>query len=268
MPKGDPLPLGTPGAQGSQEEFQGETHGGKHTGITIFNEEEPRSIYNLVPSEMQRAMKVVNPNVWNWSFKNLEKRAKPDPRLAQLRVAFWQEYNETQDKWRKGISITRVTNGICSRPYFYDEVMKDQYKLAYLLYPTTDYIASMMEMQDLAMREMRKILLLPNGGKKGHNMTVIKEKIKIFALLDNRIRGAVPKKIHRDETHTHAHAHINLSHQQAPQSIGDIEKEIKRIERTVVEATKTPREKVPDSPGAQPLEAQMPEEDPGKGDPF
>lgn len=112
------------------------------------------------------------------------------------------------------------------------------------MYPTTDYIAAMSEMQDLAMREMRKILKMANAGNKGANMPVIREKIKIFALLENRLRGTVPVRVQRDNRHVHVHTTTeNVGHEAAPKSLDEINREIKRIERTVKEATKTPGEK-------------------------
>lgn len=230
--KGLPKPLGE--SRGKKTEIDGETHGERHTGITIFDKSEPRSVYNLVTDELQASIDRVHPTVWEYSFANVEKHARADSTLAQLRVAFWHEYNEVQDKFKKEISITKVCHGICTRHKFY-QYLKNQFHVAYLLYPTTDYISAMLEMHDLATREMRKILKMPNAGKKGANMPVIREKIKIFALLENRLRGSVPVRVERDSRHVHVHTtpEIHQNHQEAPKSLKEIQKEINRIERTV-----------------------------------
>jgi len=214
-----------------------ETKGERHTGITIFDKSEPRSVYNLVPVIAQEALDRVHPRIWNFSLKNLEKHAKVDDRLAQLRVAFWHEYNNTQDNFKPSISITKVTHGICSREYFYQTVLKDQMKTAYMMFPTTDYIAAMTEMHEFAMREMRKILQIPNSGKKGANLPVIREKIKIFNKLDDRLRGTVP--IRKQSQHLHAHVAVPgpvpaaelVGHEAAPKSLDAINAEINRLER-------------------------------------
>lgn len=237
MAKGIPNPLGE--SRGHVTEID-DSHGETHTGITIFDKSEPRSVYNLVTNEMQACIDRVNPNIWGYSFKALEKHARPDATLAQLRVAFWHQYNEAQDKWKGSISLTRVFHGICSKPHFY-KYLNDQLSLAYMLYPTTDYIASMKEMHDLSLREMRKILTMPNGGKKGANLPIIREKIKIWALLENRLRGAVPVRVQQDSRHLHVHAgqsQINDQHQAAPKSLKEIEKEINKIGRTTANVTR------------------------------
>jgi len=239
MPSGHPLP--TDQTRGRKELEEGEeTRGEKHTGITIFDKSEPRSVYNLVPTEVQEAIDRVHPNIWDYSFKNLEKHAKVDSTLAQLRVSFWHQYTVAQDLFKPRIPLVTVMNGICTKPTFYS-YLRDQYKCAYLFYPTVDYIAAMMEMQDLALREMRKILKMPNAGNKGANMPVIREKIKIFALLENRLRGTVPKRLEAYHSHQHTlesgptmkDVTSMVGHQEGTKSLKDIEAEIRRIDRTV-----------------------------------
>lgn len=221
------------------------TRGEEHTGVTIFDKTEPRSVYNLVSNEVQEAMDRVHPDVWGYSFKLLEKRARATDTLAQLRVNFWHQYNITQDLFKPKILMANVTRGICSKQYLY-MLLKDQYAVAYLFYPTTDYIAAMLEMQDLALREMRKILKMPNAGNKGANMAVIKEKIKIFALLENRLRGSVPRRLEHEHRHsleagpTMKDVTSTIGHEKAPQSLKDIEAEIKRIDKTVDSQIKEP----------------------------
>lgn len=240
-----PIGEGKGELQTPQSELSEESRSERSTGLILFDPAEPRSVYNLVPAKMREALDRVNPNIWQYSLKALTKHAKVDERLAQLRVSFWHEYNRTQDLFKKNISMTQVMHGICSHEYFYQSILKDQMKLAYLMYPTTDYIAAMQEMQDLAMREMRKILLLPNAGKNG--TSIVREKIKIFALLDNRLRGAVPKHIKKESQHLHAH--MKIDQQAAPKSVEDIQREINRIERTVKTAIKAPKEESINSPG-------------------
>lgn len=226
--------------RGRKELAPGEkTSGEEHTGITIFDPAEPRSVYNLVPTEVQKSMKNVHPEVWKYSFPLIEKRAKVDVTLAQLRVAFWQEYNNTQDLFKDRIIMSNVTRNICSKPTLYS-YLRDQYKCAYLFYPTVDYISAMSEMQDLALREMRKILKMPNAGNKGANMPVIREKIKIFALLENRLRGALPTRHRHEHSHTLAPAPMvdvtaTVGHEKAPNSLKEIEKAINDIDVKIKE---------------------------------
>lgn len=229
------MPSGLPQKPGRLDQSLN-SHAENHTGIVIFDKVDPRSVYNLVSADMQEAIERVNPEYYRWSLKAIEKHAGPDSTLAQLRVAFWREYNYTQDNWLRSISLHSVTRGVCSKGYFYDKVLPDPLKLAYVLYPVVDMQVAMEEMMDLGLREMRKILLMPNSGKGGANLPVIKEKIKIVALLQNRLQGAVVQRV--EKRTAVVSTHINSKTQEAPKSLQEIEREIRQIERTAKEAVK------------------------------
>ena len=99
----------------------------------------------------------------------------------------------------------------------------------------------MEEMLDLGLREMRKILKMPSNGKKGANLPVIREKIKIVALIQNRMQGSVVQRVQSHNKSEHVHVHTKT--QEAPKSLDEINKEIRSIERTVRGATDARLEK-------------------------
>jgi len=203
------------------------------TGVTIFDKTDPRSVYNLVPGAMQDAMDEIDPKFYDYRFASIEKHLRPDVRDYQLRVAFWREYNHTQDNWKRSISLHAVMKGICSAHYMWNDVLRNPLKLAFILFPVTDMQASMEEMMDLGLREMRKILKMPNSGKGGANLPVIREKIKIVALLQNRIKGSVIQRVAVDQR-----TNVKISSSsEAPKSLAEINREIKKIERTVRNVT-------------------------------
>lgn len=208
-----------------------ESHAENNTDVIIFDTSNPRSVYNLVSPVMQEAISNVHPEYYKWSLKALEKNSKPEERDYQLRVAFWREYNEAQDKWKKALSLNMVIRGVCASDYFYKVVLKDPLKLAFILYPVVDMQAAMEEMLDLGLREMRKILKLPTMGKAGANMPVIREKIKVVALLQNRIQGSVIQRVALDQR---VQGEIK---NEGPKSLDMIQKEIKQIERLVRKQT-------------------------------
>ena len=238
MPKG--FPAATPGRVGQQIESLAEND----TGLTIFDKTAPRSVYNLVPESMQVAIDNVNPKYFEWRLTTLEKHLRPDARLCQLRVAFWREYNYVQDNRKRNISYANVIRGICDTRFLTEKIFQDQLSMAYLLYPVVDQVAAMEEMAELSMREMRKILKLPNQGKKGANMPIIKEKIKIFEILQNRLQGAVIQNHRVHQVHQVVpgtpNSHLNTG--DAERSVKDIQEEIAALEgmtgeKDVVEIT-------------------------------
>lgn len=219
------------------------SHAENHTGVTIFDKTEPRSVYNLVSEDMQRAIENVHPDLFTWSEKALERHAKLEVRDYQLRIAFWREYNIAQDKMRPIISIHAVCHGVCSKRYFYDKVLTDFKKLAWVLYPPADYTVAMQELLDLSTREMRKVLAMPIKTKKGGvDHALIREKIKLHLALENRVKGAVVKSV--AVAGRVQHEQISSGERTvAPKSLEQIEKEIRALESAkplMIDAKATP----------------------------
>jgi len=240
------MPAGYPNRPGPIDK-QIKSHAENHTGIVIFDKTEPRSIYNLVAAKFQEAIERVNPEYYKWTPKGLEKHADLDERDYRLRISFWQEYYNTQDKFLNKISLPGVARGICTMEYLYSTVFFSPIKLAWILYPPANYTKAMEEMLDLSMRNLRDVLMLdhniplpPSGDthtKTGHvrarfDLGLIREKIKIFALLDNRLKGAAIQRVEMSGEHKHAHMNINTTTQEAAQSLDEINAEIERIEKT------------------------------------
>lgn len=203
------------------------------TGICIFDKQNTRSVYNLVSPAVQAAIESVHPEYYKWSIKALEKHAQPEERDYRLRLSFWNEYNHVQDRMLKSMSMTRVIRGICDEHYFWD-MLKSPLKMAWLLFPPTDYIKAMDEMLDLSMRRMRDVLARdPVASGKAPNIHLIREQVKIFALLDNRIKGAVIQRLHVKQENLN----VNATIREAPKTVEEIEKEISKLQKSIKQQT-------------------------------
>jgi len=226
------MPAGFPKTPGPLNR-QIKAHAENHSGICIFDKVEPRSVYNLVPAAVQEAIENVNPEYYKWSEKALEKHAQLDVRDYRLRLAFWNEYYETQDKHKKGMAMGRMIMGVCTNAYWYEEILPNPLKLAWILYPPANYAKAMEEILDLSMRQMRNIMTLNHNRKSGFDIPLIKEKIKIFALIDNRVRGSVLQRVRVDQQAVHAHMHqtsgVQTRSQEAPKSIEELNNEILKL---------------------------------------
>lgn len=206
-----------------------ESHAENHTGVTIYDKEEPRSVYNLVSAQVQAAIENISPYLYSWSEKALERHAKLETRDYQLRLSFWNEYNFAQDNFKPTMSIDKITRGVCSKQYFYETVLRDYKKLAWILYPPSDYTITNQELFDRSTREIRRILQMPITKKGKVDHALIREKVKIHLALENRVKGAVVKNIAVAARHQHSVA-AGGSATEAPKSLQEIEKEIKQLE--------------------------------------
>jgi hypothetical protein len=164
-----------------------------------FDESNPRSLCNMVPRKVREA--ILNPELPRHYLQmpesqfliHLEKYL--EPRDYRIRLAFWDEYNAaiTEDRvMRIDQFVVKVTN----IAYFYRIFLANKYKVIFLLQPPGSYKINMRELLHFGLNRMREIISLPLLDKKGQpNVHLIREMIKIFALADARVQGAVKQTI-------------------------------------------------------------------------
>ena len=105
------------------------------------------------------------------------------------------------------MGVKNICRGICDPKYMYDHLFHKPKKMAYILYPPTDYVRALEEMLDLSMREVREILTAPNFNDDGKaNYQIMKLKLQVHDKLENRLKGVVSKKIEA-VSYTHLRAH-------------------------------------------------------------
>jgi hypothetical protein len=164
--------------------------------------DDERSVFNLAPERLKKAMDQANVDVFAMTLSELHKKAKPDVDWKRLRVAFWIEY-ERAVRAETLIDLKTVCKGIMTKASFLKTLEQDQYKLAWILTPIEEHKVMLEEMFLLAVEEERKILDQPlvrkccHVNKKGdlveweefdHKLAALKHKIRED--LHTRIYGA------------------------------------------------------------------------------
>lgn len=175
------------------------------TPMILFDQNEPRSLINLVPDAIRQRIQTA---LWDQEasglfemdehrlYKSLRaSSATPTPTDNRLRLKFWMEYDHCQGLHTKAIDITRVFSGICSKEYFYNHYLEHPKKVAWLLCPPTAYVVKANEALEFGLEQLRDILeadhTLP-GGKIDSKLGELK--LKIIAMLDVRVKGAIVQK--------------------------------------------------------------------------
>jgi hypothetical protein len=208
-----------------------------------FNLENPRAVINLVPATLRDALLDPElPKHWlDLPEKDLLDRCEPhlEPRDYRLRLTFWDEYNQAQDENRI-MKMERIYVGACSGTYFYSRVLKDHHKLIFMLAAPAHYAVTMKELLQLALSEMRKVMAEPNRDGNGKlNIPLIKEKVKIFNIVDNRVQGNPEQKWNISQKTLN----VNMSADQAAKMQGQlpaernvsaIDQEIEALEREML----------------------------------
>lgn len=205
--------------------------------IVFWDDEDPRCVVNLLSEKLKERALEIPPHYLSFSDEQLEKAVEPTLIHENLRLAFWDEYFLAQDHKRK-IRIESIYPRVCSRDYFYRVFVADDLKLAYMLRPPVEYQLKMRSLLELGHRQIEEVLKMPLRNSKGQPDTrLIAEVVKIVALLDNRVRGAVTQKL-QIEQKTQVHTHNTY---EVPKSVTEIQNELSKIDREMKALTKPDR---------------------------
>lgn len=202
--------------------------------IVFWDEDSPRCVVNLLSAKLkERALEVPN-HLLAMTDDQLEKAVEPTMIHENLRLAFWDEYFVASDNNLK-MRVESIYPRVCSREYFYKSFVHDDLNLAYMMRPPVEYTLKMRSLLELGHRQMEKVMRMPLVDAKGRpDSRLIAEVVKIVALLDNRIKGAVTQKL-QVETKSQVHNHNTY---ETPKKLGDIQDEMARIEREIKQLTK------------------------------
>lgn len=204
------------------------THEGGFTEIPLLDESDPLSVTSLVTPTIRQWMKLIPPKAFTMYEHELRMKAKVGEVEEQIRLAFWDEYAYAQDA-RCMMNVNKAYERICTKAYFYDSVVREPYKLAYILTPPRNYVYRMREMLELAHRRMREVLELPLLDKrKNPNVKLIAEMVKITVLLENRVMGAVKQKLEVESKSVNVNVETRKGYY-------DVEDEIKSIEKQLTD---------------------------------
>lgn len=205
---------------------------GQFREIVFWEENDPKSLVNLVTDRMRELMRQLPPELLGQSEKELRRRLDPTWLQDQLRLAFWDEYFLTIDNNQNRMRPGAIFANCCSKETFYTQIENPLF-LAFLTKPPAGYMLKMRSLLDMALERMREILTLdltnPNGTV---NTKLIAEIVKIAALADNRVKGAVTQKIQIDQTSKNLHVTTNY---EPPKTHQDLDKELKDIENQILQ---------------------------------
>lgn len=175
---------------------------------TILNplkdKDNPRSLVNITPSSLSKAINFIPDSVFELSEKEVRKVANVGEIEDRLRISFWREYDIAQQTGKK-MNIQNIVKGNCSDSHFFRKILTNNFKLAYILTPPTDYLTQIEDIYQLGMQRMRQILEYDpvdvDTGKMDFKIAEVQRRITEDAHL--RFKGAIPYKMMTENLHVH-----------------------------------------------------------------
>jgi hypothetical protein len=166
--------------------------------IVLKDPANPRSVYNLVPEPIQKAIDNIQakyPFMFSQSERQLRQKYHPTETMDVIRIAFWQEYFRVQDNHLPRMIIARIYAGVVHQSMFYQEVLKKPGSVAYMLCPPTSFALTMKAAMNRGLGNLCKMMTMNISDGKGKvDPKAAATFLKAFEIVMNRTEGAVIQK--------------------------------------------------------------------------
>lgn len=182
-----------------------------------LKKKDKRSLYNLCPKDIQKAMASLPQSILLMDEKELANNINATPTMRVLRVNFWQEYTRVQQSDIPKIDLNKVCDGICNPLFLVEKVFSTHHLTAWMITPPASYNAAMEETLRMGVLRFREIFEMPmmkpvmvkgaqavdsNGKPKMEPDTkMINIMLRAFAIVDQRMQGGIVQRHQIDSHH-------------------------------------------------------------------
>jgi len=198
---------------------------------SFFDLRDARSVINLLPDTVKKAALMVPVKYYKMTTEQLRNVVEPSQLTDQIRISFWNKYEDCQDTMRRAVAIGEVYKQLCSREFFYKVFLTEPKNVAWMLRMPHDYNMAMQQVLELGMQQMRDIMLLKHVKDGKADSRLIAEKVKIFSLIDNRVKGAVTQRMVVDQRNVN----MNVELREAPKTVEEVDEELLRLSKKIKE---------------------------------
>jgi hypothetical protein len=129
--------------------------------LSILDRKSKFSLVNLVPEAFAQFIEKIPTGLFALSEPEFVARHAPDEIATRLKLKFWDEWQTTLLSPGGTLRPQAVYYGVCTREYFYDEILKNPVRLAWVITPPTDYDIILRETLYQGMARLREIIRLP-----------------------------------------------------------------------------------------------------------
>ena len=204
--------------------------------IDFWEEGNPRAVINMAPDAVRDRIRKLPLHLLERSQMSLKTTGNGHWIIEKLRQNFWNEYFLSLDNNADKMRPAAIYTNACGQSEFY-EIISVPERLAYMMRPPESYMYKMNTLLEAGLERFNEILHLPLMNDKGKVDTkLIAEMVKIVAIVDNRVRGAITQRVKIESTSKQLNVNMNMqqeypkSHQEIEQELKQIELEIKRID--------------------------------------
>lgn len=139
----------------------------EHGEVTFFDKNNKRSVYNLVPPYMQKAIDNIPKEYHLLSEKQMQRAFRPSFEDSQMRMAFWTEYQRAQFTNTK-MGMVSVYYHVYDQYTFTGGVVLDPKRLAWIIKPPAQWVSGMQVILNQGLQVMFDAIHADNIIMHGH----------------------------------------------------------------------------------------------------
>lgn len=148
-----------------------------------------QQVFSLLSPKVQTAILNISNELLMMNEEELEQRFRPSNLDFMLRRRLWEKFREAGALSLPNIPNIEIYRGICTDQNFYDRVLKNPEKLAWLIHPVQDPDEMLKEAYEFSLKKVREILRMPVDSKSAPAI------LKAAEFLTNRVKGPVVQRI-------------------------------------------------------------------------
>lgn len=215
----------------------------------IHLDESARSVFDLSPVAVRRAVMDVQPELFHKDDRELESDFKPTRTDRKIKLSFWKEYDLAVSEMRS-MKTENICRNVCHPNYFRDHFLKNEGKVVWLLVPPNDYMMELETMMGTAADRLNEIMNIPitKKDKNGNDVVDVNAAglvLKAIKQLEDRVKGAPIQKQENKNLSINYDAGSEKAHI-------DVDKKIAELE----DAIKNTRIAIPDTIDAEVIDVQ------------
>ena len=148
-----------------------------------------------------------------------------------LRISFWREVDRCLEKQELRVNLTKVYEGVMTRPNFY-HLIQNPARLAYMLRPPKGYVEQANDIIYQGTERLREALdaklVYPNGHLDAKATKVV---LDIVAYFENRVKGTMTQKVKLEAERKGGPTTVNIMNVEA----GDLEKQLREVKEKLIQ---------------------------------
>lgn len=194
----------------------------------VLNKNYEGSLLNVCSDKLLARIKEIPQNILEQGERHLRETAKPTKIDMMIRVNLWKEYERAIKSGTK-MNTTKVYAGVCDSANFYNRIIKNPRKLAWIITPIPSYASTINYLFMKSLERLEEIISLPLKDSRNKLQAPIVNKVYDAAVdIINRVAGTPVQR-------TANYSQVTNNTPNSPKTIKDIDAEIKQLEQKLDE---------------------------------